>query len=62
MLMEKTKSQKPQKEDEEKKDKYRWVQCPDIPDVLVNEQDDDDESPHGIPKGKGRSGDLIDEI
>ena len=37
-----------QQDDDESEPKYKWVQCPDIPDgLLTNDQDDDDESPHG---------------
>ena len=34
-----------QNEDDESEPKYRWVQCPDMPDgLLVYEQDEDNES------------------
>ena len=42
-----------QNEDDESEPKYRWVQCPDMPDGLLTEIDYDDEAPHKSPKNKG---------
>ena len=50
MLMVNTAAQKNQNEDDESESKYRWVQCPDMPDeLLVCDGDENNEPLHKRP-------------